>query len=98
LEVEDIIMALDERRGDCASNFANQEPIEDFSLSLCDDTYESACADYSNDVSAYISCLADIGACESTSQSSFDGAIDDCLDTLQNSGLTEDCVEAVVGD
>jgi hypothetical protein len=92
------VESIREGLGNCTANFKNQEPLA-FSRSTCDGQLDTACSDdEKEDVAKYVSCLNAVEPCLSTQQAAFDDAIDACLDTFQNSGTDEACIEAVVGD
>jgi len=84
--------------GSCKPNFKNQEPLA-FSPSVCDEQRDGVCvaADEAS-IQQYLACLQAVKACTPAQQEAFDDAIDDCLDTFQNSDAHYDCVELVVGD
>lgn len=97
-DVEQVVNAVRDGLGSCTPTFENQEPLA-FSRAVCDAQVSTACHP-SDKVYArrYVECLSAVAPCDPAQQEVFDTAIDDCLDTFQNSGANLECVELLIGD
>lgn len=96
--IEQVVEHVRQGLGSCTPNFKNEEPLA-FSRSTCDAEFDSVCGDADQaPIQAYVTCLQAVAACNPANQPAFDDAIDDCLDTFQNSAAGGTCIELVVGD
>jgi hypothetical protein len=97
-DISQVVEYVRDALGSCTPTFENQEPLA-FSHAVCDDQLDVVCgaADEAS-IQQYLSCLQAVPACTPAQQAAFDDAIDDCLDTFQNSDANYECVELVVGD
>lgn len=96
--LEQAVESIRDGLGSCTPNVKNQEPLA-FTRATCDSRFGSACdATEQEHVAKYVTCLQAVAPCAPAQQAAFDDAIDTCLDTLQNSGADEACIEAAVGD
>lgn len=97
-EVEQVVNAVRDGLGSCTPTFENQEPLA-FSRAVCDAQVGTTChpSDWVH-ARRYVECLGAVAPCDPAQQALFDTAIDDCLDTFQNSGANLMCVELLVGD
>lgn len=97
-DIDQAVASVRDGLGSCTANYKNQEPLA-FSRSVCDAQLSTACSAADLEIAQqYVACLRAVAACEPAQQALFDEAIDTCLDTFQNSGASEECIELVVGD
>ncbi|WP_224364711.1 hypothetical protein [Hyalangium versicolor] len=97
-DVEQVVDSIRNNLGTCTPNYKNQEPLA-FSRSACDEQLSTLCDETGlAEARLYVNCLQSISACVPAQQSIFDEAIDECLDTFQNSAASGECIELVVGD
>ncbi|MFP2911339.1 hypothetical protein ACLESD_41210 [Pyxidicoccus sp. 3LFB2] len=97
-DIEQVVEHVRNGLGSCTPNYKNQEPLA-FNRPECETELPTICGPSDEaSIQAYVACLQAVTACNPAQQEVFDEAIDECLDTFQNSDADYLCVDVVVGD